>query len=178
MLVASGFGAGVLGWMFSVGMGVAVFVTSYYSRVAISAKDGKEDKRSIRVRTIAMTGLLFFVVIDGYFNVVEVLRTLLIPDLYYPALVYGAFPTVAAALLGILQGYVDRLPVPPTNRTYNIWNAIRARIVRKLDSSIRPTAITGENIGENIPVAQSDTAPYDQFYEWLNRNKVDNPPQA
>ena len=150
----------------------------------------------IRVRTVAVVGLAFFVVIDGYFNIIEVLRTLLIPELYYPALVYGAFPTIAAALLAALQGYVDRLPVPPTSRTYNVWNAMRARIVRSIESSTWLLPPVGENSLEMV----SAPTPYDQFavvhkvtplkakdvmiqyhvsvseaYEWLRRFKVENP---
>lgn len=162
-LVEHGFSSGLLGWAFSFGLGVAVFVTSYFMRVAAaSSKTGMEDKRSRNTRAISAIALVFFVLVDGYFNVVEVLRSLTDQSLYVAALLYGAFPTVAAALLGVLQGYVDRLPSPPTK--YNIMVAVRAWITNRIERRINQDMLPEQ-------AAPQDDEKKTQFIAWAKKLK-------
>ncbi len=108
---ADGMGAGILGWIFSAGLAFGVFVSSYWMRVSAGKADGSaEDIRSQRTRRSALVSLVLFVAVDGFFNVVEVLRTLTDKSLLLPAVVYGVWPTLASGMLGWLQGNVDRLP--------------------------------------------------------------------
>jgi hypothetical protein len=155
-LADSGFQAGVLGWVFSIAMGVSVFVSSYYMRVAMIRKGGEEDRRSKLLRRTAAVAMVFFVVIDGVFNVVEVMRSLDDSALYYPALIYGAFPTVAAALLGSLQGYVDRIPMPPPR---GFWKGIQKRIIKILELWIDTTTEKWQNRITNNTTETVNIAP-------------------
>jgi len=144
-----GFRAGWLGWIFSIGLGIGVFTSAYYMRVSAVSKDGTEMKRSRDARIASMVSLAFFVIVDGIFNVIEVLRSLTDQRLLFAAWVYGVFPTVAAGLLGILQGYLDRLPQPPKQQKYNIAGAISAWVVSwvnkkqaDIESSLPPEAMS------------------------------------
>ena len=123
-LAADGMGAGLLGWAFAAGLGAAVYVSAYYTRVSGLDRNGDEDRRSKSVRRAAMVSLVLFAAVDGLFNLAEVLRSLTDPTLIAAAWVYGLFPTLAAGLLGWLQGHVDRLPRPP--QRYALGVALRA----------------------------------------------------
>lgn len=122
-LVASQMGAGILGWLYAIGLGVAVYVAGYWTRVQVTRK-------------IAITSLVVFVVIDGFFNLVEVLRSTY-PDraevkfmIAVAMWVYGLFPTAAAALLGWLQGYVNKLP--PSTKKPAGFALILERLVQRV----------------------------------------------
>lgn len=105
--------AGWLGWVFSVGLGASVYLSAYWLRVSVTSRNGEEDKRSVRVRWMALPALILFAVADGLFNLWDVLRIVKEPALQTAAFIYGIFPTLAVALLGALQGFVDRIPTPP-----------------------------------------------------------------
>ncbi len=100
------FHAGSWSWVFSAGMALAIFISSYYTRKTV-----KEEKTTNRNRRwAAWISLVFFVAADGYFNLAEVLRAAEVMTGWLAAgpWIYGAFPTGAAVLMGILQGYLDR----------------------------------------------------------------------
>lgn len=125
------------GWVFSVILGVAVFVSAYYTRESITRGDGKEDRRDAEVRAGAWMLLILCVAADGLFNLAEVwyavnpaLTDLL---LVIATVVFGLFPTLAAAGMGALQGRVDRLPRPPVSEKTAIAGAFKRLLVRKLD---------------------------------------------
>lgn len=122
--------AGWLGWLFSAGLGAAVYGSAYWTRVSAMRGD-EEDRRSRQTRRMAWFALLLFVAADGFFNLSEVRRTVTDPGLYNAATIYGLFPTLAAALLGALQGFVDRLPHPP--QKYNVAVALRVWLIRMID---------------------------------------------
>lgn len=126
-LAAEGMKAGVLGWLFSIGLGAGVFTAAYFTRVSALDRNGNEDRRSRQVRRVAGIALIFFVAADGFFNLIEVLRSVNDPTLTIASWIYGLFPTIAAAIFGSLQGYVDRLPKPP--QKYSIGVAARAWVV-------------------------------------------------
>ena len=105
--------AGYLGWLFSIGLGASVFATAYWTRVSAVGRNGEEDPRSKRARTTAWISLVLFVCADGAFNLWEVQRSVTDTKLQTAAAIYGLFPTLAVALLGALQGFVDRIPTPP-----------------------------------------------------------------
>lgn len=136
--------AGVLGWIFSVFLGLAVYGFAYWTRVSAMARDGSEDLRSQMVRRMAWTGLILFILADGFFNVTEVWRSVN-PATTWDQIasgIYGAFPTLAAALLGALQGFVDRIPKPPVSQKYSILAALRAKIVIVLGGYPQPAEIS------------------------------------
>jgi hypothetical protein len=122
--------AGWMGWPFSIGLGVAVYASAYNLRVHLLRADGTEDPRSRAVRQVALPLLILFVLADGAFNLWDVLLAVRAPELQVAAWVYGLFPTLAAAALGLLQGTLDKLPVPPVR--YNISVALRAWIAHQL----------------------------------------------
>ena len=62
---------------------------------------------------MALPALILFAVADGLFNLWDVQRVVKDPALQGAATIYGIFPTLAVALLGALQGFVDRIPTPP-----------------------------------------------------------------
>jgi hypothetical protein len=107
--------AGLLGWVFAVSLGLLVYVSAYFNRVSISAKDGSEDHRSTRARTVALIVLVGSSLVDGVFNLLEVWRTAdtSTPWLQAGALLYGITPTLGIAAAAWLQGQVHRIPTPP-----------------------------------------------------------------
>lgn len=133
--------AGFLGWIFATGLGLAVFVSAYFTRVSVTDKSGAEARRSRYARIIATVNLVLFVVVDGFFNLAEVLLNVTDPNLQVAAWTYGIFPTVAAALLGALQGAVDRLPTPPRRESFasefrkRIGNLLRRRVENWINDS-------------------------------------------
>lgn len=107
--------AGALsGWLIAAALGVDVYISAYFMRVS-GERNGEETKASRRVRTTAMVCFAIGVVFDGYFNVLEVLRSAVTTTdaQAVSAYFYGLLPTVFAGSLGVLQGYIDRLPAPP-----------------------------------------------------------------
>jgi hypothetical protein len=131
--------AGWLGWAFSIGLGVGVYLSSYFTREHVSARETergeKQDKRSVTVQRWSLVALIIFALIDGLFNVAEVWSAVDPQDMLMQIATgaYGAFPTLAAALLGALQGHIDRLPKPPAQTSGNVALAVRKWIVGKLE---------------------------------------------
>lgn len=179
---------GWMGYAFAVGLAVGVYLTAYFIRFEES-------------RIPAAIGLAIFLLADMWFNEFENIRTVstmvLISDeanflgldassirtgMQVSALIFGAFPTVAAALLGWLQSGAERVKVL-RQRTWfgKIGVAFAARIENAFpvveDVASRPAAtqaanseISGylpqENQGivrkirwEEIPVAERDEFP-------------------
>ena len=120
--ISLGLHIGVMGWAFAIGLTACVFITAYFARY-------KET------RWAGGVGLVFFLLIDLWFNEFELIRTLstkqLVPPvanfmnipqqdlqfaMQFSALVFGAFPTIAAALLGWLQSGADRVAVLKSRR--------------------------------------------------------------
>jgi len=159
--------AGILGWLFSVALALAVFASSYWTRLSATRGD-VEDRRSQAVRRAAYICLGFFVCVDGWFNLAEVLRQVVDPALRVSAVIYGLFPTLAAGLLGWLQGNVDRLPSPPVSNRVNVIASARRAIVGAIDRFAATFPVTNRDwqndVPENatgkilLPVAKNDSA--------------------
>lgn len=149
--------AGWMGWAFSVAMGLGVFIFAWFTREHIILKEG-EDRRSKTVQNWAWGGLIIFVMIDGLFNTAEVWLASNPTDLLMKitTAVYGAFPTLASAALGALQGHVDRLPVPPVSKNA-IIPALRRMIASRINSLIA-YAPDAESVSAH-PVAAAHPAP-------------------
>lgn len=98
-LAAGPLHAGVLGWLYAVGLGVAVYTAAFWTRTATT-------------RRSALLALSFFVLVDCYMNLVDVLRVADMSTtwLLIAAWAYGLFPTLAVGLLGLLQAQISRLP--------------------------------------------------------------------
>lgn len=120
--ISLGLHIGAIGWLFAIGLTACVFVSAYFARY-------RETK------VAGIVSLLFFLTIDLWFNEFELIRTLstrqLVPPIanfmeipqkklqyamQFSALVFGAFPTIAAALLGWLQSGADRVAVLKSRR--------------------------------------------------------------
>lgn len=124
--------AGALGAVFAVAIAAGVFVAAYWTRQS-AARGETEDRRSIEARRWAMLTLALFVLVDGGLNLADVLATAW-PDtlpLQIAAVVYGAFPTLASALLAALQGRVDRLPHVSKP---GLLAALQKRLLAKLEA--------------------------------------------
>lgn len=92
--------AGVLfGWLFSIGLGVAVYGSAYWTRNATTRKP-------------ALFALFLFIAIDAFFNFAHVWHGAKRIDMLATtgAVLYGLFPTAAVALLGWLQTSINKLP--------------------------------------------------------------------
>ena len=117
--------AGVLGWLFAAGLGVAVYTASYWTRTATT-------------RRAAGVALVFFVAVDSYFNFAD---TWLSADTSTPliaagAVLYGLFPTVSVALLGWLSGAIRKLPPDAAQmRNGKIGHALGERILALIGAS-------------------------------------------
>ena len=117
--------AGVLGWLFAAGLGVAVYTASYWTRTATT-------------RRAAGVALVFFVAVDSYFNFDD---TWLAADTSTPliaagAVLYGLFPTVSVALLGWLSGSIRKLPPDAAQmRTSRVGAALGERILALIGAS-------------------------------------------
>jgi len=98
--------AGALGWLFAVGLGAAVYVSSYWTRTTTTRRQ-------------AAVALAFFVAADAYFNFADVwlAADTTIPLVAVGAAVYGLFPTVATALLGWMSGAIAKLPPDAAQRS-------------------------------------------------------------
>jgi hypothetical protein len=163
--VAHGLNGGpVLGWAFAVGLALAVFTSGYWTRQSVTRADGKEDQRDVQARVSAWISLIIFVALDGTFNLAETLRVLVDQSLRWAAVIYGVSPTIAAAGLGMLQGRIDRLPVPPRkSRVGGVLNAALDSIERMLAQG-NPAAlpdVAGNEIGKDAskPGKKSKVAP-------------------
>lgn len=129
-----------LGWVFAIGLGAAIYLSAYHDREHITIKDGREeDRRSSNTRKSAKKNLVFFLLVDGFFNLAKSLLDVIPPDTvftiwlqYSGAVIYGVFPTIAAALLGELQGYVDRLPYVERK---NILKVLETHLMKKIEAA-------------------------------------------
>jgi hypothetical protein len=143
-------GAGVLGWAFAAGLGLAVAVSSYWTRTATTRKQ-------------AVVALVFFILVDAFFNAAE---TWLSADTSEPlvrigAIVYGVFPTAAVALLGWLAGAISRLPPTKpgagsqaqTRALEAFWSKVERIIGKSLQDQPAPVAT-------QAPQEQPDPLPF------------------
>lgn len=127
--------------LFSAGMAVAIYTAAYYSRASAglsTTKARKTKRRKVRMnaRQFARLALIAFILCDGAFNLADSLNSLT-NDAYMPlAVVYGIFPTLAAGLLGMLQGYVDRLPHKRAS-TAQVVADVRAWLATKAQKGAR-----------------------------------------
>jgi len=127
--------AGMLGVLFSIILGAGVFVSSYFTRDNMNRlQGGKLEAKDRNVKVWAWISLIFFVLVDMAFNMLEVWISVnpQIIDMQAAALLYGAFPTLAAGLFGALQGYVDRLPRNAKPANHEKMPAISSAIRRLL----------------------------------------------
>ncbi len=150
--------AGWLGWVFSIGLGASVYLSAYWMRISAVNRNGEEDVRSIRVRKMAAPALVLFVVADGLFNLWDVLRVVKDPALQGAAYIYGAFPTLAVALLGALQGFVDRIPTPPKAQRKR---SLRIVMVEWIDHALNGPQEAEALPQPNVTLLQSAPIPID-----------------
>ena len=160
--VAYMFKAGWLAWIFSIGLGVAVYLSSYFTR-----RTQQEEKTPARNRRyIAMLSLVLFILADGYFNLVEVLRTASVVSGWQNIgiWIYGLFPTVAAFLMGLLQGYIDRDQIAPKHfslkafvRSLKNGRLSNALIVELLSSVVQAGDSTDDSQDDSTEPVTSKT---------------------
>lgn len=152
--ISGGHWAGWIGgFLFSVGVALGLAASSY--RMAF--KQGW---------WIALASTVLFMAVDLYFNEAELIRVLSVSQMIAPqanflgweaktltgivqaaALVYGAFQTVATALLGWLQGTAAQ--VPELNKP-GVWARIRSGIYRVISGYSVAVAIRIEQHAEYV----------------------------
>lgn len=151
----AGFTAEIMGasainaFLFSGGLAVAVYVSAYYSRSSAASAPARKGKRRLprvfrwNARTFARLALAVFIVCDGLFNLAHALRNVAEPAYTAFAVVYGIFPTLAAGLLGLLQGYVDKLPHKRTHGVdaAQVVASVRAWIAERRTRSAEPEPV-------------------------------------
>lgn len=139
--------AGPLGYLFSVGMGAAVYASSYWTRTQTT-------------RRAALVSLALFVASDGYFNLTEVVRSIewysVGPMVQIAAVVYGLFPTCAAALLGWLQSSINRLP-PVAHKQGQIGQMRTILVQRVIDRLTDGTGVVQDAPEVSAVVPQIET---------------------
>lgn len=112
-------GGDVLGWLFSVGLAGGVFLSAYYVDYGQAGAQRRPTHRP------ALFALVFFVVVDGLFNLAEVLNhslasgrwataVVLVDGFYWHPyriadVVFGIFPTLAVALMGWLARGIEKI---------------------------------------------------------------------
>lgn len=115
--------AGVLGWLFSVALGIAVYTAAYWTRIQSTRRQ-------------AAAALSLFVLIDAAFNLAHVWMSADTTDwiVASAAILYGLFPTLAVALLGWLSGAISKLPPGAGERQISrIEQAAAARLAGLLE---------------------------------------------
>lgn len=166
--------AGWPGWVFSIGLGAGVYMAAYWTRDSITIReDGKEDRRSKSVKEWAWLALIMFVLADSLFNLAEVWQSVQPPAGDWLMIVatglYGLFPTVAAAILGALQGHIDRLPKPPASEKTAIGLNIRklavAVITRRLSQIEQPQQLPQPQQPAQVVPVVTDNQPKPQQVE-------------
>lgn len=166
-------GAGLLGWLFAAGLGMGVYGAAYWQRTTDPA-----------LRRAAGVTLAFFIAADGLFNSADVWRTLTAlgivsvtpfnvsdPVLALAGLLYAVFPTTAAALLGWMQGHVDRQPAVTARASLGgawraLWRVTVARIERSgagdatLTRQVTTQATPAPELAQPVAsVSQDDATP-------------------
>lgn len=130
--------AGLLGWLFALCMGASVYVVSSNTREHITVRENaQEDRRSRNPRRVAWAVLAPLVLSEGLFNLADVLSALAVDaplHIQIAAWVYGLLPTLLVAGLGMLQGYLDRLPVPPHKPS--AWQRLGASLLARFESAL------------------------------------------
>jgi hypothetical protein len=103
---------------YAVGLETAIFCAFYWTRQSITRNDGKQDKKDVNTRRAALAVGILFMLASGTLNTFKMLADYTGEKYaldWWGALLVGVSPTLFAAVLGILQGFVDRLPVPPAH---------------------------------------------------------------
>jgi hypothetical protein len=135
-------GAGFLGWLFAVGLGAGVYTASYWLKVS-----------DVNTQRAALAALGFFVIADLVFNGAEVYRHMLASGAWADWMlrgagaIYAVFPTLAAGLMGWLQGRVDRLPPAPM-RKGAILPRIKLWFAAQLDLATPQAAVQDSQVIE------------------------------
>lgn len=128
---ASNMGASWLSYPFSVGLGLAIFATAYWTQYRGNPNQGQsETDKIIVVSRTAWSVLTVIVILDGMFNLADVLST---NPVNVFSLSYGIAPTILILLFGILQARVDRLPAMRTGSRYQIGLSARKAVTRIVD---------------------------------------------
>lgn len=142
--------AGVLGWLFAVGLGAAVYTASYWTRSATTRKQ-------------ARIALVLFVAVDAYINFADVWMGANVenPLVAVGAVLYGLFPTVAVAALAYLAGAIQKLPPDGAARRNNaLIDALYKRALRKLRvPDVEPTQATTAAANESAAQPVEPVAP-------------------
>lgn len=118
-------GAGWLAWVYAAFLAFSIYSLSYWVgrlhyEVTADPADKRRHSQQMRIardyeraRFTSSLWLILFIGIDGWLNLAETMEML--PEgvtgwLYYGAVIYGVFPTLAAFGLGMLQSMIDKVP--------------------------------------------------------------------
>lgn len=116
---------GLVDWrgkLFAIALESGVFGAAYWLRQSVTRKDDKQDKRDTNARWAALGTLIIFLLASAFLNTAKSIKDLPVTHDTWDeisAYVFGIVPTLFATVLGILQGFIDRLPVPPGKPAVN-----------------------------------------------------------
>lgn len=141
-------GAGLLAPVFAVFLAGTIYVLSYWqarTKYEVTAdKETEKAKHSQQMRmkrlhdSVNRTSsiwLALFVIIEGYLNLSETMANLprgVTGWVFTGALMYGAFPTLAAFGLGSLQAQIDRIPNGVANKS--LVQALYENAMRRIET--------------------------------------------
>lgn len=135
------------GWTYSIAIALGVLVCAYFSRAQFVRSNA--DRITARwVTGLAVSGMIVLAVLDGYFNLLETLRHAK-PSSFaeeVAVFVFGLAPTILAAFLGTLQGWIDKLPIEDraVSRRKNLINRIIERWLAGIASKLPDAKILDE----------------------------------
>lgn len=173
---------------FSLAIAWAISVASRWTRTEREQGEAKkEQSRVSELRVSAYIALFFFVFVDGLLNLTDVLNGSKLVELDWVRWFYGLVPTIAAALLGMLQGRIDKFPIPPNPTSFearvkHIWKTLLDGIFDDIDKWLKEPKESKPNKHQQPAPAPNQTSstqrrgaykncpgcdkPCDTRYEW------------
>jgi len=157
-------GSALRGWLFALALEVGIFGAWYFTRQNVTTenkKDGKlsaDQRKDIQARIGALVTALLLMVVSMGLNTAKSIIDIgpnPTPLVWWSALAYGLTPTLFSAVLGFLQGSIDRLPMPPQKpaanplqmRIYAAGSALLALVETRIsEASAKPAAQDGKPV--------------------------------
>lgn len=164
----SDYAAGLLGspfrgLLFSLALEAAVFGAAYWTRRNITRKDGEPDARDTGAKRAAWFVLIAALVVSGLLNTAKTMAGLSATASELDRIAAAAFgicPTLFASGLGVLQGYIDRLPFVQVKQAQNTSMmrvyAIAENMLTRLENA---SAVQDAPAVTALPVAKSYKCP-------------------
>lgn len=155
-------GSTLRGWVFALALEIGIYISWYFTRQNVTTenkKDGSlkaDQKKDIQARIGALITALLLMIVSMGLNTAKSIIDIgpnPAPLVRWSALAYGITPTLFSAVLGFLQGSIDRLPMPPQKtaanplqmRIYAAGSALMALVETRIsEASAKPAAQGGD----------------------------------